>query len=106
LVLLGAHPAGAAVGAVILFVNACWANCRLIDGWESGLGVRRVEVVLWLMLGAVGSMLTLASIAIVHGFVLACFWLLNVAVARTHRELARCLIDFAMVVPVLAWWML
>jgi hypothetical protein len=106
LVLLGAEPLGAVIGAVILFIHACWANCRLIDSWEGGPGLRRAEVALWLLLGAVGSVLTLTPVAIVHWLVLATFALLDFAVAPRHRELARCLIDFAMVVPVLAWWIL
>ncbi len=106
LVLLGAQPLDAVLGAVILFVTSCWANCRLIDCWEGGPKLRRAEVALWLLLGTVGSLLTLLPVAIVSWFVLAMFALLDLAVAPKHRELARCLIDFAMVVPVLAWWSL
>lgn len=103
LILVDAQSPVAAAASALLFITACWCNCRLIDCWEGGGALRWGELALGLLLGAVGSLWAPAVVVLGSWSMAVLFAAVHYGVSRRNRELARCLVDFAMVVPVL-WW--
>ena len=103
LVLVESQCTPAAAASALLFITACWCNCRLIDRWEGGGALRWRELALGLLLGTVCSLWAPAVVVLGSWSMAALFAVVHFGVARRNRELARCLVDFAMVVPVL-WW--
>lgn len=105
LLLLGVQHerAVAAAASAVLFGNACWCNCRLIDVWEGGPRLRWWELGISLAIGSVCSAWAPAAVVGVAWTMVALFVAVHFGVSQRNRELARCLVDVAMIVPVVVW---